>query len=181
MQSLVDRMLDLSGLESRRGLQESRRVEVSGMMIEARDRLGASLARREIEMHEDLEPGLCVRGEKFLLQQAFQNLLENAIAFSPKGSRLEVRARRGEPGPAPAPAVRIEILDQGPGIPAFAREKVFEKFFSLQRPDTGRKSSGLGLTIVQEITRLHQGDIRLEARPEGGLMAVWTLPLSAEA
>ncbi len=179
MQSLVDRMLDLSGLESRRGLQESQRVEVSGLMIEARERLGASLARREIDLHEDLEPGLRVRGEKFLLQQAYQNLLENAVAFSPKGGRLDVRARRADSGPAPA--VRIEILDQGPGVPAFAREKVFEKFFSLQRPDTGRKSSGLGLTIVQEITRLHQGGIRLETRPEGGLKAVWSLPLSSEA
>jgi two-component system, OmpR family, sensor histidine kinase CreC len=193
MQSLVDRMLDLSGLESRRGLQESQRVDIAGLAKEVRERLGASLARSGLELREDFASGLWVKGEKFLLQQAFQNLLENAIAFSPKGGRLEVRARCVDESAAEEPSARrrapepprrfiqVEILDQGPGIPAFAREKVFEKFFSLQRPDTGRKSSGLGLTIVQEITRLHRGSIRLEPRPEGGLRAVWTLPISLES
>ncbi|MDB5106684.1 MAG: integral rane sensor signal transduction histidine kinase [Fibrobacteres bacterium] len=172
MQSLVDRMLDLSGLESRRGLEESQRVELSGLAMEVRDRLGAPLVRKEIDLHASLESGLWVLGEKFLLQQAFQNLLDNAIAFSPKGGRLDIRAGRV------GGLIQLEVLDQGPGIPGYAREKVFGKFFSLQRPDTGRKSSGLGLTIVHEITRLHQGTIRLEARPEGGLRAVWSLPAS---
>jgi two-component system, OmpR family, sensor histidine kinase CreC len=128
-----------------------------------------------------------VLGETFHLQQPFHNRLENAIAFRPTGSRLEVRAVRapnfqgeGRAGPPKGESIRIEVLDEGPGIPAFAREKVFEKFFSLQRPDTGRKSSGLGLTIVQEITRLHRGSIRLEARPEGGLRAIWILPAAAD-
>jgi two-component system, OmpR family, sensor histidine kinase CreC len=75
MQSLVDRMLDLSGLESRRGLPETQRVEISGLMAEVRDRLGASLLRKEIDLRASLEPGLWVLGETFLLQQAFHNLL----------------------------------------------------------------------------------------------------------
>jgi two-component system sensor histidine kinase CreC len=179
MQSLVDRMLDLSGLEGRRGLQESQRVDIAGLAAEERERLASALARKGIVFHAEMESGLWVQGERFLLQQAYQNLLENAIAFSPGGGRLEVRARRVEASQGAGlagPAVEIEILDQGPGIPAFAREKVFEKFFSLQRPDTGRKSSGLGLTIVQEITRLHKGSVSLENRAEGGLRVVWVLP-----
>ncbi|HKP95724.1 MAG TPA: two-component system sensor histidine kinase CreC [Fibrobacteria bacterium] len=182
MQSLVDRMLDLSALESRRGLQESQRVDLSGMALEVRDRLETGLVRKRIRLNAALEPGLWVRGEKFLLQQAFHNLLENAIAFSPEGGRLEVRVggvpAEGAPIGAAPDRIRMEIFDEGPGIPEFAREKVFEKFFSLQRPDTGKKSSGLGLTIVHAITRLHQGEIRLENRPEGGLRVLWTLPAS---
>jgi two-component system sensor histidine kinase CreC len=194
MQSLVDRMLDLSGLEGRHGLQESQRVDLSGLAAEVQGRLQAGLARKGIRLSADLRPGMWVRGEKFLLQQAIHNLLENAIAFSPVGGGLEIRiaafpAAEAAPegaasGVTASPAVtvplriRLEILDEGPGIPGFAVDKVFEKFFSLQRPDTGRKSSGLGLTIVQAITRLHQGDIRLENRPEGGLRACWTLPAS---
>ena len=169
MQSLVDRMLDLSGLESRRGLQESQRVEISGLATEVRERSAAALARKEIVFHEELESGLWVRGEKFLLQQALVNLLDNAVAFSPKGGALELRGRRQ------GDQVVLEVLDQGPGIPDYARDRVFEKFYSLQRPDTGKKSSGLGLAIVQEITRLHQGEIRLENRPEGGLRAELSL------
>lgn len=173
MQSLVERMLDLSGLESRRGLLDVERVDLALLAEEARARLEAALARKELRWESDIAPGLAMPGERFLLQQALLNLLENAISFSPRGGGVRLRAERmaGE-----RPAVRMEILDQGPGLPDYAGGRVFEKFYSLQRPDTGRKSSGLGLTIVQEITRLHQGTIRLENRPEGGLRAEWTLP-----
>jgi two-component system sensor histidine kinase CreC len=116
---------------------------------------------------------LLVKGEAFLLKQAFLNLVDNAAAFSPEGGTLAVTGRR-EGG-----SVTLEVRDQGPGIPDFARERVFEKFYSLQRPDTGRKSSGLGLAIVLEITRLHKGSIRLDNRPEGGLSASWSLPAAA--
>lgn len=173
MQSLVDRMLDLSGLESRRGLLEIERVDISALADEARARLGAALARKDLRWEADVAPGLAVPGERFLLQQALLNLAENAISFSPPGGTIGIRAVRAE---GPKPFARIEVLDDGPGLPDFAGERVFEKFYSLQRPDTGRKSSGLGLTIVQEITRLHQGTIRLGNRPEGGLRAAWELP-----
>jgi two-component system sensor histidine kinase CreC len=176
MQSLVDRMLDLSGLEGRRGLLEIERVEIAGLSAEVRARLDAALARKDLRWSADIPPGLAVPGERFLLQQAFLNLIENAISFSPRGGEIRVRASRASDGPQPR--ARIEILDEGPGLPDFAGAKVFEKFYSLQRPDTGRKSSGLGLTIVQEITRLHGGSIRLENRTEGGLRADWVLPLA---
>jgi two-component system, OmpR family, sensor histidine kinase CreC len=178
MQSLVDRMLELSGLESRRGLQDRQRIDLSTVIAEVCDRLEAGLAAKRIRLQVEAAAGLWLEGEKFLLQQAFHNLLENAIAFSPTGGWLRVvaipaAAMAAEGIPA---SLRLEILDDGPGIPVFAREKVFEKFFSLQRPDTGKKSSGLGLTIVLAITRLHRGEIRLENRPEGGMLARWTLP-----
>ena len=152
-----------------------RAVKIASLAAEARARLGAALARRELRWKEEIAPGLCVPGERFLLQQALLNLVENAISFSPPNGSITVRAARaGEAGKAWA---RIEILDEGPGLPGYAGDKVFEKFYSLQRPDTGRKSSGLGLTIVQEITRLHGGTIRLENRAEGGLRAEWDLPM----
>jgi two-component system sensor histidine kinase CreC len=176
MQSLVDRMLDLSGLESRRGLLEVERVDMAALAAEARARLDASIIRKEIRWTEDIAGDAVVPGERFLLQQALLNLLENAISFSPRGGEVRLRAERVA---GAQPRLRLEIRDQGPGLPDFADGRVFEKFYSLQRPDTGRKSSGLGLTIVQEITRLHQGTIRLENRPEGGLRAEWVLPAAA--
>jgi two-component system sensor histidine kinase CreC len=175
MQSLVDRMLDLSGLEGRRGLLEIERVDIAGLAAETRARLDAALTRKELRWVSDIPSALSVPGERFLLQQAFLNLIENAISFSPRGGEIRVIASRA--GEGRDAGARIEILDDGPGLPDYAGDKVFEKFYSLQRPDTGRKSSGLGLTIVQEITRLHGGNIRLENRPEGGLRADWTLPI----
>ena len=69
------------------------------------------------------------------------------------------------------------IEDHGPGIPDYARDKVFDKFFSLQRPDSGKKSTGLGLNFVREVAILHNGTVTLENRPDQGARATLTLPV----
>jgi two-component system sensor histidine kinase CreC len=112
-----------------------------------------------------------VRGERFLLGQAVGNLVQNAVEFSPAGAVVEV-----EVGTAGG-LVRVGVQDCGPGVPDYALAKIFDRFYSLPRPDTGRKSSGLGLSIVREIARLHGGEVTLENRPEGGARAELTLPV----
>jgi two-component system sensor histidine kinase CreC len=171
MRDLIDRMLDLAALEKRRQLEGTETLDLSALARDVLDSLAPALARKELKVEASLPEGMLVRGEAFLLRQALSNLIDNAVAFSPRGARLSVKTVRVE-----GHALRLEVADQGPGLPEYARGRVFEKFFSLQRPDTGRKSSGLGLTIVAEVTRLHDGEVRLENRPEGGLLAAWTLP-----
>jgi two-component system sensor histidine kinase CreC len=70
------------------------------------------------------------------------------------------------------------IEDCGAGIPEYALEKIFEKFFSLQRPDSGKKSTGLGLNFVREVAILHNGTITLENREDQGVQATLTLPVT---
>jgi len=72
--------------------------------------------------------------------------------------------------------VKILVEDSGVGIPEWAKHKIFEQFFSLNRPDTGRRSSGLGLPLVKEIVQLHHGRIEIENRAEGGTQAILSLP-----
>jgi two-component system sensor histidine kinase CreC len=74
--------------------------------------------------------------------------------------------------------VLLIIDDNGPGIPEYARHRVFERFYSLKRPDTGRKSSGLGLSIVKEIMELHGGSVELSDAPEGGTRVNLRFPVS---
>ena len=69
----------------------------------------------------------------------------------------------------------ILVSDTGSGIPDYAKERVFERFYSLPRSN-GQKSSGLGLAFVREVVRLHRGTITLENRPEGGVQARLALP-----
>jgi two-component system, OmpR family, sensor histidine kinase CreC len=69
------------------------------------------------------------------------------------------------------------VQDQGPGIADYAQAKLFEKFYSLARPHSRKKSTGLGLSFVREIADLHHGRIALGNRPEGGARATLTLPL----
>jgi two-component system sensor histidine kinase CreC len=70
-------------------------------------------------------------------------------------------------------------MDSGSGIPDYALDRIFERFYSLPRPGNGRKGSGLGLNFVREIARLHGGDVRLSNRPEGGVCASLFIPLGA--
>ena len=72
---------------------------------------------------------------------------------------------------------RITVRDHGQGIPDYAREQVFEKFYSLARPHSQKKSTGLGLAFVKEIATLHRGRIALANAPRGGAIATLSLPL----
>jgi two-component system sensor histidine kinase CreC len=72
--------------------------------------------------------------------------------------------------------VTIAVTDSGPGIPEYALGRIFDRFYSLGRPDTGKKSTGLGLNLVREVAKSHGGTIRVTNRPEGGVLAELTLP-----
>ncbi len=74
--------------------------------------------------------------------------------------------------------VNFTVEDSGPGVPDYALPRVFERFYSLPRPGTERKSTGLGLALVREIAHLHGGDATLENRREGGARAVFWVPES---
>jgi two-component system sensor histidine kinase CreC len=113
-----------------------------------------------------------MKGERFLLAQAVGNLVQNALEFSPPESVVTVAVARD------GTTLLVTIEDSGPGVPVFALDKVFDRFYSLPRPDTGRKSSGLGLSIVREIAALHGGEIILENRVSGGVRARLKLPVA---
>jgi len=107
------------------------------------------------------------------LQRAVGNLLDNAINFSPTCGAVEVGlARRGR-------NVDISVRDPGPGIPDDADAKVFEKFYSLARPHSQRKSTGLGLPFARDIAALHGGRITLRHADGGAAVALLSLPFGA--
>jgi two-component system sensor histidine kinase CreC len=103
------------------------------------------------------------------LHLALSNLLKNAVEFSPQGGRIRIHCERD------GAQLRVSIEDEGPGVPDFAKERIFERFYSLERPDTGRKSTGLGLNFVKEIAALHDGVVQVENRPERGLRASFAI------
>ena len=113
---------------------------------------------------------LPVRGDSLLLSRAIHNLLLNACEASPRGGRVEVRAfaERGR-------AV-LEVLDRGAGVPEALIERVFEPYVS-----TKKRSSGLGLSLVRDITTQHGGTVTLQNREGGGACARLTLPLDERA
>jgi signal transduction histidine kinase len=101
-----------------------------------------------------------VRGDRELLVQLFANLIENAIRHCPKGTLISL-ALYDEPS-----GFRAELSDNGPGIPAAEREKVFRRLYRLERARS-TPGSGLGLTLVAAIAELHDAKIRLEDNAPG--------------
>jgi signal transduction histidine kinase len=118
----------------------------------------------------DGPPHLTVRARSLGMKRALTNLISNAIAY---GGSAHVRLM-----PPAGGIVRVEIADDGPGVPPESLERVFEPFVRLETSrnrETG--GTGLGLPIARDILRAHGGDVVLANRPAGGLMAVVTLPV----
>lgn len=166
MQSLVEKLLTQSRLENRVEITPQI-VRVDLLFTRLADARSALLAAKEIVL--TLQPAsIHVEGDPDLLEQALGNLLDNAIDFTPQGGAIELAARE-EQG-----QIQLIVTDSGSGIPDYALDRIFERFYSLPR-DNGLKSSGLGLAFVQEVARLHQGEIILRNRDEGGVMATLIL------
>ncbi|MFA5083660.1 MAG: ATP-binding protein, partial [Hydrogenophilaceae bacterium] len=98
--------------------------------------------------------------------------IDNAVDFSPRGGTLTVTLEQT------GDSARLCLRDHGPGIPDYALPRLFERFYSAPRPETGERSSGLGLNLVQEVARLHRGAIELGNHPEGGAEACLSLPVA---
>jgi two-component system sensor histidine kinase CreC len=170
IQNIVDRMLELSKLENLKNLEKRERVLMQSLVKTVLESKQILLARKSLRVLSHFPPDVLIEGDAFLLYQALSNLIQNAIDFSPAGSQIELL------GQFETERFRFSVRDYGPGIPEYAKARVFEKFFSLQRPDTGEKSTGLGLNFVREVSVLHQGEVSLENCPEGGVRATLTLP-----
>lgn len=171
MAMMIDKLLALAAVEHRQRIEDPRPIDLGGVLHD----VGEDAMPRARQAGVSLQwpdgaslPG--VRGDAFLLRQAIDNLVENAIDFAPPDSRVEVsvRAADGE--------VVVEVADRGPGVPDYAVRRVFERFYSLPRPRGGSRSSGLGLCFVAEVAALHGGRARLDPREGGGTVATLVLP-----
>src|SRR5262249_52484409 len=170
IQELVDRMLSLTALEARRALASRTPVALGAVTRTIAGQLEPALMNKRLVVDVKIPEDITVQGDPLLIHLAVSNLVQNAVDFSPAGGRISATCARI------ANNVELHINDEGPGIPEFARSRVFEKFFSLERPDTGRKSTGLGLNFVSEVASLHGGSVDVTNLPEGGLRARLTLP-----
>jgi two-component system sensor histidine kinase CreC len=170
IQDIVDRMLTLAALENNPHLHDARQIQVADLVDAVIESKQPMLMAKEIEIIKKIPGDARVHGDEFWLHQAVANLVQNAIDFSrPRGTIAVETLNHG-------PLLQLCIEDSGTAIPAYAREKIFEKFYSLKRPDSGRKSTGLGLNLVRQVALLHGGDIQLHNRESQGVRAVLSLP-----
>lgn len=170
IQQIVDRLLELSSIEARKSLQQTEELSGEELAQEAAAIVRSAYAAREVSLEVDVSE-ISMNGERVLLREALVNLLHNALGFSPDRGKVCLRATRD------GNRVVFEVEDRGPGIPDYAVTRIFERFYSLPRPGSSRKSTGLGLALVREVAHLHGGDVSLTNRVGGGALATLWLPL----
>lgn len=170
LQQLIERLLNLALVEQRQGLEERVAVDLHGLAEELLQAQAARIQAAGLRMENTIPAELLVQGERFLLRQALANLLDNALDFSPAGGllRFSAETRDGR--------VELALYNQGAAIPDYALPRLTERFYSLPRPASGRKSTGLGLNFVQEVALLHGGELALR-NVEGGVRASLLLPI----
>jgi two-component system sensor histidine kinase CreC len=170
LQKIVEGVLELARAENRDSPPTREPLDVVALLEEAVILRESRLAEKKLSIHAELPPSAPLQGDRFLLQQAMLNLLDNAIDFSPPGGTIHLQLlEAGE-------QIELSVRDEGTGIPDYAYTRLFERFYSTPRPDTGQRGTGLGLNLVEQAARLHGGTIALVNHPDGGAVAVLALP-----
>jgi two-component system sensor histidine kinase SenX3 len=170
---LVSELLDLSRLQGAEARPAPQPVRLDDVIAEAVDRAAPHADAKDITVVRGEPSGAVVPGVEPQLVTAVANLLDNAINYSPDGTKVAVAARRRET------TWELTVSDQGVGIPEGEIDRIFERF---SRVDPARSratgGTGLGLAIVKHIVRNHGGEIRVWSSPGAGSTFTLCLPLS---
>ena len=177
MDILVNRLLELSRIERREALKNVEILnikEVVNTVLNAPSRV-KTILDKDLNIDIQISSNATLNGEKILLEQAIGNIVNNALDFSPASGKITMKASQTNN------AITIIVLDDGAGIPPQVINKLFTRFFSVTRPDTGARGNGLGLRFVRKIMKLHGGEVSLQNRfIQQGAEARLRFPLSVK-
>ena len=171
--SLISDILDLSKIEAGRMELAIENVSVHGAFSEVLSVMQPLADKKSHALSAKAEAELAVRADATRFKQVLMNLMGNAIKFTPDGGRIELL------GVLDSGRVRIEVKDNGPGIPDEEKTRIFEAFYRLR--DSGKKTegTGLGLAITQRLVELHGGDLSLNSQMGHGSCFYFSLPAAA--
>ena len=171
MNNLIADILELSGIEAGTVDVHSEQVELAPLTTDVVSSLAAHAASRNVAVRNNITPGTFVFADPRRLEQMLTNLLENAIKFNRDGGEVIIDCANGA-------SSRIRVRDTGEGIPAQHLERLFERFYRVDRArsqDMG--GTGLGLAIVKHLARAHGGEVRVASELGQGSVFEIDLPL----
>ena len=169
MNGLINDMLDYTRMEQRSEQYEMTQLDLSGLTAETAESL-ALLQINGITLEMEIEPGITINGNRFLLLRLLQNLISNAYRYGKKDGVIEVRLARDHVQNTDVAV--LSVKDDGIGIAEEEQSRIFDRFY---RSDASRsvQGTGLGLSMVQKIADLHGAEITLESAPgEGSCFSV---------
>ncbi|MDN3311067.1 ATP-binding protein [Microbacterium oryzae] len=168
---LTARIMNLSKLQAADELTEVGDVAIDEVVAAAIEQYQVQAGSAEVVLVRGGDRGLHVRGSATILVEALGNLIANAIAYSPRGSRVGIGVR------GTVEAVEIAVTDQGIGIAEADQQRVFERFYRADQARSRRTGgTGLGLAIVKHAVSRHGGEVRLWSQPERGSTFTIRLP-----
>ncbi len=181
MGNMVNELIALSRLQGAEKLPDSEDVDVDELVDEAIHRAQVAAEAAGISLNTDRASGLVVSGDRTLLLTALNNLIANAIAYSPANSPVSVSRRViadvGEPA-----RVAIAVTDRGIGIAPRDQARVFERFFRVDKARSrATGGTGLGLAIVKHVAANHDGSITLWSKPGTGSTFTLAIPMAPTA
>jgi signal transduction histidine kinase len=151
-------LLRIANIESGRRRAAFESISLDQVVHDVAELYEPLAEEKEQKLEVSVSENVQVRGDRDLLFQAFANLLDNAIKYTPRGGSIRLSLEEDASGP------RIRIIDSGPGIPENSREQVFKRFFRLEQ-SRHTPGNGLGLSLVEAVARLHQANIELGGEP----------------
>ncbi|HLB25430.1 MAG TPA: PAS domain-containing sensor histidine kinase, partial [Nitrospirota bacterium] len=170
---MVEEFLAVSRIESGKIAFKKTEVHVAALLAKIHRDFGAQARKKGLELNLDAAGGPAVAVlDKMYVEMAVSNLVQNAVNYTPAGGRITIKA---ENAPGGEGLLAISVTDSGPGIPAEALGRVFEKYYRV--PGSGVKGSGLGLAVVKMVAEAHGGSIEMECPEGGGCTFTMVLPV----
>jgi len=169
---LIEDLLLLSALDSGRIELHVRTTALHATVQEVLDDFAHAAKEKGVALHNEVPAALRVRADEGRLRQVLSNLVDNAIKYGRENGRVQVGAAGLGAG-----WLQVFVRDDGPGIPAAARERVFERFFRVDKARArAQGGTGLGLAIVKNLVLAHGGEVRVESADGRGTTFFFKLP-----
>ncbi|MFW1889118.1 two-component system sensor histidine kinase CreC [Acinetobacter johnsonii] len=164
---LIDRMLLLTRLEKSKHQIELQNFNLSKLIQQVLDQQASQLQSKKIQCLLDIEANCMIHADRFWLQQTIANILDNALDFSAESSKTLIQLHRQA-----HQSIQLQIFNEGEWIPEYALSQVFDTYFSLPRPITQQRSSGIGLSIVKQVIEQHHGQIQIQNIQENNIAII---------
>ena len=170
--TLISDILDLSKIEAGRMELTNESLRVEAIFGEVLSVMRPLADKKSQSLSKNSQPGLVVRADSVRFKQVLMNLLGNAIKFTPKGGSIELGAHLA------GGRVRVEVRDNGPGIPPTEQQRIFEAFYRLREFGKKTEGTGLGLAITHRLVELHGGELTLDSEVGKGSCFYFSLPVA---
>ncbi|RKG36686.1 two-component system sensor histidine kinase CreC [Acinetobacter rongchengensis] len=157
LKTLIDRMLLLTRLEKSKHQIEIQSVNLSQLIQHVLDQYASQINAKKILCLLDIEANCTIQADRFWLQQTVANLLDNALDFSPESAKILIQLHRQS-----HQQIQLTVFNEAEWIPEYALTQIFDTYFSLPRPITQQRSSGIGLSIVKQVIEQHHGKITIQ-------------------